>query len=102
MTGIPVHGPPDQGLDIAHQPGIRARMIARLGAGSWAFLRAFAGIGGEIHTVLGETSFWQSYPIVPCASILQASEEYEPLTGIQGDGQGNPIIRMKAVRQVIH
>ena len=42
MTGIPVHRPPDEGLDVAHQVVIRGRLIPRFLAGSPAFLFAFA------------------------------------------------------------
>jgi hypothetical protein len=44
MTGIPVHRPPDEALDVAHQPVIRGRPIPRFLAWSRAFLLSFARV----------------------------------------------------------
>jgi hypothetical protein len=55
----------------------------------------------DIHNI-GEASLWQSYPRVPCAPPLQASDDYEPLTSLQGDRQRDPVVWMEAVRKLIH
>jgi hypothetical protein len=44
MTGIAVHRPPNEGLDVAHQVVIRGEPIPRFLAGSQAFLVAFARV----------------------------------------------------------
>ena len=41
-------------------------------------------------------------PVVACPSILYSLKEREPLTGIQGHGQRDPIVWMEAVRKLIH
>ena len=60
MTGIAVHRPPNEGLDVAYQVVIRGGPIPRFLAGSQAFLVALPHVGGEVDTVLGQTGLWES------------------------------------------
>jgi hypothetical protein len=44
MTGIPVHRPPDEALDVAHQPVISGRPVPQFLARSRAFLLLFSHV----------------------------------------------------------
>lgn len=102
MTGIAVHCPPHEGLDVAHEPIIRGWLIARGFAGRRAFLVAFSHIGREVHAILRETGLWQLSSVVPCSSRLNSADECDPFISIQSHGQRYSVVWMEASRQVIH
>jgi len=49
---------------------------------------------------LGQTGLGESSPVVACPSILYSLKEREPLTGIQGHGQGDTTVWMEVMRKL--
>jgi hypothetical protein len=63
---------------------------------------AFMGVGGEVHAVLRQPGIGESAPGVPSGVIPQASQEREPIRGVQGDGECDRRVGIEEVRQFIH